>query len=203
MASKISMHKILLLGPQGSGKSTQAERLSLHFGIPAFGMGQLCREEVASGSELGREIDRILVSGNLVSDQIAADLLKKRLAFPDTKNGYVLDGYPRNAAQAGAFTFDRPTHVVVIEVLREESLRRLSGRLTCRGCNHVFRMDAGHAIGETCSCGGELYQRTDDTPEAITRRLEIYEQDTKPLIAGYDEQGIVERVDGMGSEEEV
>lgn len=197
------IHKIILLGPQGSGKGTQAELLAQRLGIPAFGMGQLCREEVASGSALGREIDQILLAGNLVSDQTAAALLKKRLAQPDTKKGYILDGYPRNAAQAAAFTFDRPTHLVVIEVPRDESLKRLSGRLTCRMCSKVFRSSQGHKAGDACPCEGELFQRTDDTPAAISRRLEIYEQDTKPVIAVYEQQGIVRHVDGMGSIEEV
>src|SRR3989338_6732229 len=120
-------HKILLVGPQGSGKGTQAELLSKHLGIPAFGMGQLCREEVASVSEMGQKIDSIIKGGNLVSDHDAANLLKKRLAQPDTQNGYILDGYPRNPSQYAAFNFDTPTDVVVIEVPREESLKRLSG----------------------------------------------------------------------------
>src|SRR3989338_7178193 len=140
-------HKILLVGPQGSGKGTQAELLSKHLGIPAFGMGQLCREEVASGSEMGKKIDSIIKGGNLVSDQDAADLLQKRLSRPDTQNGYILDGYPRNSAQYSVFTFDHPTDIVVIEVPREESLKRLSGRLTCKKCGKVYSMGAGAKIG--------------------------------------------------------
>src|SRR3989338_11276633 len=132
------VYKILLMGPQGSGKGTQAELLAKHLGIPAFGMGQLCRDEAATGSALGKEIDEANRRGELVSDTIAANLLKARLANPDVKQGYVLDGYPRNPPQIKAFTFDRPTHVLVLEIPRKESLRRLSDRLTCDRCGRVY-----------------------------------------------------------------
>lgn len=197
------MHKILLMGPQGSGKGTQAERLSEKHGIPFFGTGQLIREEVASGTELGQKLNAIILRGELISDVDAAFLLKRRLQKPDTANGYILDGYPRNLSQHKAFDFDTPTHVIVIDIPREESLRRLGGRLTCRVCNKVGSVQDGMKPGDTCGCGGEWYQRDDDTPEAIIRRLEIYEKDTAPVIAEYVKQGIVHHVDGVGSTEEV
>ncbi len=197
------MHKVLLMGPQGCGKGTQAQKLSEKFNIPAFGTGQLIREEVVSGSELGQKLNEIILRGELISDVDAAYLLKRRLEKPDTKNGYILDGYPRNLSQLAAFDFDTPTHVVVIDVPREESLKRLGGRLTCRGCNKVGSINDGLKSGDKCACGGQWYQRDDDTPEAITRRLEIYEKDTSPVIAQYEQQGIVHHVDGVGSIEEV
>lgn len=197
------MHKILLMGPQGSGKGTQAERLSKELGIPAFGTGQLIREEVATGSELGEKLNAIILGGDLISDVDAADLLKRRLAKPDTQNGYILDGYPRNLDQYRVFDFDSPTHVIVIDVPRDESLKRLGGRLTCRACNKVGSVNDGLKPGDLCACGGQWYQRTDDTPEAITRRLEIYEKDTKPVIERYQEKGIVHHVNGMGTIEEI
>jgi adenylate kinase len=197
------MHKILLMGPQGSGKGTQAERLAQKFHIPFFGTGQLIREEVASGSEFGQKLSAIILRGELISDIDAAYLLKRRLEKPDTQNGYILDGYPRNFSQLTAFDFDVPTHVIVIDIPREESLKRLGGRLTCRACNKVGSVSDGMKPGDTCPCGGQWYQRDDDTPKAITRRLEIYEKDTSPVIAEYQKKGIVRHVDGNGGVEEV
>ncbi|MBI2484870.1 nucleoside monophosphate kinase [Candidatus Uhrbacteria bacterium] len=198
-------YKILMMGPQGSGKGTQAELLSKHLNIPAFGMGQLLRDVVSSGSSLGQEIKRITDKGNLVSDPVAAEVLKNRLAEPDTTNGYILDGFPRNQSQYEIMEqVDEPTHVLVIEIPKEETLRRLSGRLTCLVCGRVYRAAEGHAAGESCLCGeGTLVQRDDDKPEAIMRRLEIYEQDTTPVIAQYEAKGLLHHVDGMGSVAEV
>lgn len=195
-----------MMGPQGSGKGTQATRLSTKLNIPAFGTGQLIREEVASGSEFGAKLKEIILKGELISDIDAAVLLKRRLAQPDTANGYLLDGYPRNLSQWRAFDFDTPTHVIVIEIPREESLKRLGGRLTCRGCDKVGNISDGIKPGDPCDCGttkGEWYQREDDTPAAIERRLDIYKNDTAPVIAEYEKRGIVKRVDGVGTIEEV
>ncbi|PJE76618.1 adenylate kinase [Candidatus Uhrbacteria bacterium CG10_big_fil_rev_8_21_14_0_10_48_16] len=194
-------YKILLMGPQGSGKGTQAEKLSERLGIPAFGMGQLLRDEIASGSDLGLKFSGILKAGELVSDEDAAEMLKRRLAKSDTQNGYILDGYPRNMSQYEAFNFDIPTHVLVIDVPRAESLKRLGGRLTCRGCGKVASIHDGLKVGDLCPCGSAWYQREDDTPEAITRRLEIYEHDTMPVVENYGK--LVAHVDGLGSIEEV
>ncbi|MBT5808050.1 nucleoside monophosphate kinase [Candidatus Uhrbacteria bacterium] len=193
--------KILLMGPQGSGKGTQAEILSEQFGIPAFGMGQLIRDEVASGSEYGKKLEAIINKGDLVSDEDAAGLLKLRLERPDTNKGYILDGYPRNMGQFNAFNFDSPTHVIVYEIPRDESLKRLGGRLTCAACGKVTSVSSGVSAGDDCSCGDKWIVRNDDTPEAITRRLEIYENDTQPVIEQYKE--IVHRIDGVGTIEEV
>ncbi len=195
------IYKILMMGSQGSGKGTQAEILSRELGIPAFGMGQIIRDEIATGSAFGKKLSDIILPGNLISDEDAAHLLKLRLAKPDTARGYILDGYPRNIAQYNQFTFDAPTHMLVIDIPREESLRRLGGRLTCRGCAKVGAMKDGLKPGDRCPCGGEWFQRADDTPEAITRRLEIYQNDTQPVIEKY--AGLVHRVDGVGSVQEV
>ncbi len=196
-------YKIFLMGPQGSGKGTQGERLSMDFGIPTFSMGQLLRDELTTGSAFGRKFQEILRHGDLVSDTDAALLLKKRLEDPDTQQGYILDGYPRNLAQMRQFNFDVPTHVIVIEIPKEESIKRLGGRLTCRRCNHVASIHDGLKPGELCACGGEWYVREDDTPDAVARRLDIYEHDTQPVIAQYERQGIVHRIDGVGTIAEV
>lgn len=194
-------YKILLMGPQGSGKGTQAERLAAHLHVPAFSMGQLLRDEIVVGSDLGKKVDEILKRGDLVSDEDAATMLERRLEKSDAQHGYIIDGYPRNLSQWKAFDFDTPTHVIVIDVPREESLKRLGGRLTCRACNKVGSTSDGIKPGDRCACGGEWYQRSDDTPDAIARRLEIYENDTQPVIEKYG--ALVKRVDGMGSVEEV
>ncbi len=194
-------YKILLMGPQGSGKGTQAQMLSAHFHIPAFGMGQLLRDEIAEGTDLGKKFDVILKRGDLVSDEDAAQMLKRRLARLDTQQGYILDGYPRNLSQHAAFDFDTPTHVIVIDVARDVSLQRLGGRLTCRSCGKVGAASNDLKSGDRCSCGGEWVQRDDDTPDAISRRLEIYQNDTAPVIAKYE--NLVRHIDGKGSVEEV
>jgi len=195
--------KILLMGPQGCGKGTQAELLSEHLNIPAFAMGQLLRDEIGSGSEIGKEVQSIVERGDLVPDETAADVLKKRLTRPDVENGYILDGYPRNSAQFNVFTFDKPTHVIVIDIPEEESLKRLSGRLTCSSCGKIYAMRDGYKVDDDCECNSSLYQRDDDKPEAIKRRLDIYTNDTEPIIKKYEKQGLLYRVDGMGSVEEI
>ena len=191
------IYKIFLMGPQGSGKGTQSERLSEHLGIPAFGMGQLLRDEVVTGSDFGNKLKNIMKRGDLVSDEDAAHVLKLRLEKADTKKGYILDGYPRNLAQYQAFNFDMPTHVFVIDISREESLKRLGGRLTCDYCGKVSSLSGGLKSGDEDSCGGVWYQREDDTPEAISRRLDIYEHDTAPVIEKY--APYVVRIQGVGS----
>lgn len=197
------MHKIILNGPQGSGKGTQAQILSKKLGIPAFAMGQLFRDEVAAGSEVGLKVDGILKAGNLVSDEVAAEVLKARLSRSDAADGYVLDGYPRNLKQYAAFTFDAPTHMIVIEVPREESLRRLGGRLTCAKCGAVASTKDGAKEGDACACDGKLIRRDDDTEAAINRRLDIYDNDTTPMLGKFEEKGVLVRVDGVGTIDEV
>ena len=196
-------HKILLMGPQGSGKGTQAELLSEELNIPAFGMGQLLRDEIATESDLGKKFREIVTRGDLVSDEDAAEMLKRRLEKPDTHNGYILDGYPRNPQQYAAFNFDTPTHVLVIEIPKDETMKRLGGRLTCDKCGKVDSMKNGANIGDACECGGEFIQRADDKPDAIERRLKIYDQDTNPIISEYEKQNIVFRINGVGGIEEV
>lgn len=174
------MYKILLLGPQGSGKGTQATLLAKRLGVPALSMGALLREEIASGSDLGKEIDAIINGqGRLVPDQTAAEVLKRRLAQTDVAEGYVLDGYPRNAAQYKvSLDIVTPTHVLLIDVPREETMERLSSRARLEG-------------------------RVDDTPELITTRLNVYENETKPILDEYRRAGVLHEIDGIGTVEEV
>lgn len=195
--------KIILMGPQGSGKGTQAKLISDKLGIPNFAMGQLIRDEVAKKTELGKKLNEIIIKGELVSDTDAANLLQLRLQNKDTENGYVLDGYPRNIDQYNAFDFDTPTHVIVIEISTEESLRRLGSRVTCNICGQIDGLDNGVKIGDSCDCGGVWIQRSDDTKEVIERRLDIYNEDTEPVIKKYEEQGSIYKIDGSGDIDQV
>lgn len=197
------MNKVIFFGPQGAGKGTQANLLAEHLDLPALSMGQLLREEIAAETDIGKEVKSIMDGGSLVSDETATAVLKSRLEKPDTADGYILDGYPRFMKQFETFNFDTPTHVIVIEIPEEESLKRLAGRLTCSTCGKVYRMDEGHTAGEKSVCGGELFQRDDDTPDAIKKRLEIYTNDTEPVVEAYSKIAKVHRIDGLGTVEEV
>lgn len=194
--------KILILGVQGSGKGTQAELLSVMLNIPSIDMGQLIRNEISTGSELGLRMHTLIANGNLISDLDALFLLKERLSKSDIKNGYILDGFPRDRSQYEVF-FDRPTHVIVLSIPREESIRRLANRLTCNKTGKVYSTTQGYKVGDVCPEGGVLFVREDDTGAAIERRLNIYEERTKPLIEAYEKEGIVSYVDGTGNPKEV
>ncbi len=173
------MHRILILGPQGCGKGTQAAKLSAFLGVPYLSMGHLLREEAKGQGELAEQVRAVVETGNLVSDVIAEAVLRKRLQEPDVSDGYILDGFPRNFDQMHAFAgFEQPTVVIVIDIPRRESRARLEKRAITEG-------------------------RTDDTPEVIEKRLSIYTTDTLPIIDEYRKQGVVREVDGMGTIDEV
>lgn len=200
------MYKILIMGPQGAGKGTQAELLAQTLGIPAISMGALLREEVASGSPAGQRAQAILESGKLVSDDLALGVILSRLARPDAAKGWILDGFPRVDSQADLFLKSiQPTHVILLELTDAQSLERLAGRLQCSVCQQSF-----HELylppktpGLCDNCGGALIKRSDDNPMAINKRLEIYHHDTEPLLARYEQMGILHRVDGSGTVVEV
>jgi adenylate kinase len=173
------MHKILILGPQGCGKGTQAALLAKQLNIPQLSMGQLLRETAKGTGPLADQIRSIQTAGSLVPDTIAIQVLDARLQAPDTANGYILDGFPRNEEQFQAFErYATPTKVLVIDVPPEVSLPRLYKR-------------------------AELEHRVDDTPEVIQKRLQIYETETRPIIRQYEDRGLVEHIDGVGTIEEV
>lgn len=174
------MHKILLLGPQGSGKGTQAALLSQKLGIPAFSMGQLFRDEVTAGGMIADRIRDIMVRGDLVPDDIAIVILAKRLQNPDTQNGYILDGFPRNEEQFAAYDqYDQPTHIVVLNLTKDTALDRIAHRT-------------------------RIEKRADDTPEVIEKRLALYDAESIPMLERhYTPRGIVHQVDASGTIEEV
>lgn len=173
------MHRIFLLGPQGCGKGTQAAILAERLKIPQFSMGGLLRKAAAGTDELAGRIRAIQEAGELVPGTVVAEVLRARLDKPDCADGYILDGFPRNQDQYEAYAkHDKPTAVIVIQVPRDVSIDRIAHR-------------------------ARTEQRTDDTPDAIRRRLEIYDQDTEPMINNYRAQGLVREVDGVGTVEEV
>jgi len=173
------MHRIFLLGPQGCGKGTQAVILAARLNIPQFSMGQLLRDDETGTDDLADRIKRIQEKGELVPGTVVAEVLRARLDKPDCANGYILDGFPRNQDQYDSYAeHDNPTAVIVIQVPRDVSIDRIAHR-------------------------SRTEHRTDDTPDAIRRRLEIYDQDTEPMINNYRMQGLVREVDGVGTVEEV
>ncbi|MFQ5882611.1 MAG: adenylate kinase [Candidatus Methylomirabilales bacterium] len=203
--------RLILLGPPGAGKGTQAKMLTERYGIPQISTGDILRAALASGTPLGREAKTFMDRGVLVPDEVVIGIVRDRLAAPDCQRGYLLDGFPRTVAQAEALTLmlkelwaELPI-VVSLEVQEEEVVRRLSGRRTCRGCGEVFHVEFHPPReSEICDrCGGSLIQREDDRKETIRRRLRVYREQTEPLIAYYQTQGLLKTVNGLGEMGEI
>ena len=199
--------RIVFLGAPGSGKGTQAQRLMQSYGIPQVSTGDLLRAARKAGTPLGLKAQAAMDSGGLVSDDIVLELLRERLAQPDAQRGFILDGYPRNVAQAQAL--DRllgemkvpVDRVLLFEVANEELVRRISGRRTCRKCDKVFNVfSSPPAPGERCPKDGQhdLFQRPDDTEATVAKRLAVYDEQTKPLISFYGQRGLLRRIDATG-----
>lgn len=202
---------LILLGPPGAGKGTQAKRLTADLGIPQISTGDMLREAVREGSPMGLKAKSYMDVGALVPDEVVVGIVEERIQQPDCAKGFMLDGFPRTTAQADALAtmLDKKglklDHVVCIEADREELVKRLSGRRTCRQCMAPYHVlfNPPKKEGVCDKCGGELYQRDDDKEEAIRARLVTYESQTAPLIAYYEERGILRRVNGLGTVEEV
>ena len=204
------MH-LILLGPPGAGKGTQAKGLAASLGVPHVSTGDMLRAAVASGSEVGRRAKKCMDAGELVPDAVVVAIVADRLREPDASNGWLLDGFPRTAAQAAALDeaigalgqgLDR---VLYLAVPDEVVMRRLSGRRTCRACGanaHVEFMPP-RKEGVCDACGGELYQRADDQADSIRERLTVYASETEPLVARYRAAGVLEEVPAGGTPEEV
>ena len=201
--------RVVLLGRQGSGKGTQCTRLSRHFVVPHISTGDILRAAVREGSELGRMAKEIIDAGRLVSDEIMVAIIAERLGRDDaTGRGYILDGFPRTVSQARSLdeiTGNLPLHVAIdLDVPRELVLDRLSLRRVCRDCGTNYQSTGHDPRPWLCdTCGGDVVQRDDDTPDAINRRLDLYETQTQPLIEYYGATGRLVRVDGVGSPDEV
>ncbi|AOH38679.1 adenylate kinase [Dialister pneumosintes] len=202
---------ILLMGPPGAGKGTQAERLIREYGIPQISTGDMFRAAVKSGTPLGKEAKSYMDKGALVPDSVTVGIVKERLAQEDCKDGWILDGFPRTTAQAASL--DSILHemgisltaVLGINANREDLIKRVSGRLVCRKCSASFHRDfrPPKQQGVCDNCGGELYQRADDNEKTIRSRLAVYDEQTKPLIDYYKMSGRYVDIDGDQSMDEV
>ena len=203
--------RIVLLGAPGSGKGTQAKKLVEDFGYPQVSTGDLLRDAVARGTEHGRRAKAAMDAGKLVSDDIVLGILKERVAQPDAARGFILDGFPRNIAQAEALEgvlaeLGQPLDAAVLMDLDHAILlKRLTGRRSCTGCGRVYNIHflPPPADGRCGTCGGELVQRSDDKEETIGRRLEVYRAETAPLVDYYRKLGKLKTVDADGPFEEV
>lgn len=202
---------LILLGPPGSGKGTQGRRLAERLGIPQISTGDILREAVREGTPLGLKAKAYMDQGKLVPDEIVIGIIKERLEADDTKKGAIFDGFPRTVPQAEALErilgeLGRKIDAVIdIEVSDEEVLRRLTGRRTCRNCGAMYHVvfNPPKREGVCDVCGGELYQRDDDKEETIKNRLKVYREQTEPLEAYYEKKGILRRIKGEASIEEV
>ena len=207
----MSEHNLILLGPPGSGKGTQGERLQADFRLPYYATGDILRAAVRDGTDLGREAKEYMDRGDLVPDEVIIGVIAKRFESPEAADGFILDGFPRTTAQAEALdeAMDRLgrelTAAILIEVSHEEVVRRLSGRRTCVKGGHIFHVDFDPPRKEgVCDiCGGQLVVRDDDKPDVVRHRLEQYHSKTEPLFSYYEEKGILRRVDGDHPPEEV
>ncbi|MBU0687147.1 MAG: adenylate kinase [Candidatus Margulisbacteria bacterium] len=205
------MKKLILLGPPGSGKGTQAKKLQAIMKVPHISVGDMLREAVAAQTEVGKKAHSFMSQGKLVPDELSIELTRQRLAKPDCKSGFLLDGFPRNMVQAEALqkvckdlglVLDA---VIYVAVPLDQVVARLSGRRSCRQCGAVFHVKFHPPKDDNkCdACGGELYQRKDDVEAVIKTRFNVYQEQTKPLIKFYQEQKLLLEVDGSRSVDEV
>jgi len=203
--------RLVLVGPPGAGKGTQAEFIAEHFAIPKISTGDIFRSNVSGGTELGQLAKKYMDAGDLVPDEVTNAMVRDRLAQDDAVEGFLLDGFPRNVLQARELdaimsSLDRPLSVVLdLEVDHDEVVRRLSGRRTCKQCGHVWHVEYDPPTSpDVCDkCGGALYHRDDDYPDTVRHRLEVYSAQTSPLIQFYDERRQLVSIDALGTVEDV
>jgi adenylate kinase len=203
--------RIVLVGPPGAGKGTQAQFIASHLAIPRISTGDIFRYNVTSNTELGRLARQFMERGDLVPDEVTVAMVKDRLSEDDAQEGFLLDGFPRNVPQAEtlkkmlAECDVRLSVVLELVVDEDEVVRRLSGRRTCRRCERVWHVmyDPPARKGICDDCGGELFQRDDDSEGTIRHRLEVYAEQTSPLIAFYADENLLIGIDATGPVEEV
>ena len=203
--------RIILMGPPGVGKGTQAKILSSKFSVAHISTGDLLRDAAATGTELGKKAKAVMDAGNLVSDDIMIGIIREVLQSEKCKNGFILDGFPRTIPQADALnllfkdlklTLDA---VVNLEILEEENIRRLANRLTCKKCGKIYNLtkDVLSKTLQCPNCGGELFFREDDKRETVTQRLIVYRKNTAPLKEYYQNSGLLRTVNGVGDIESI
>ena len=203
--------RLVLLGAPGAGKGTQAKKLIEKHGIPQISTGDILRKAVADGTPLGKEAKSYMDKGELVPDKVVIGLIEDRLKQPDCKKGFILDGFPRNTAQAETLDvmlkkLNMPLDSALsVEVPKDDLMKRLTGRRTCKGCQQMYNIyfSPPKKNGVCDRCGGELFHRDDDKEETIKRRLDVYDAQTAPLISYYKKSGILKSVIGVGGIDEI
>lgn len=203
--------RLVFLGPPGAGKGTQAKILSKKLGIPHISTGDMLREAIASGSELGKRVETIVSSGALVSDDLMAEIVRERLSQVDCSNGFILDGYPRTVNQAETLKEilkelgTKLDLVILIDVDEETLVERITSRRVCPNCHAVFNLKNNPPKKDNiCDhCGTQLVQREDDTEEVVRNRYKIYLEKTHPLIEYYEREGLLKKVPGDRSQDDV
>jgi adenylate kinase len=203
--------RLVLLGAPGAGKGTQAKKLIEKYSIPQISTGDILRQSVADGTPLGKEAKGYMDKGELVPDTVVLGLVEERLKQDDCKNGFILDGFPRNTSQAE--TLDKMlenlgmpiTAAISVDVPMDDLMKRLTGRRTCKSCGQMYNVHFSPSSKEgACDkCSGELYHRDDDKEDTIRKRLEVYEAQTAPLIDYYSGKGILKAVNGTGGIDEI
>jgi adenylate kinase len=197
--------RLILVGPPGAGKGTQAVHLAAHYSIPHISTGDIFRANLKEGTPLGLQAKGFMDKGELVPDSVTNAMVKDRLTNADTAQGFLLDGFPRNVAQAEvlrAILADKKTPIdaaLELSIENAEIIKRLSGRRTCRGCGKIFPGQ----LDKCDACGGELYQRDDDKEDVIARRLEVYSEQTAPIIAFYRHEGLLITIPAVGDVAEI
>ena len=203
--------RIVLVGPPGAGKGTQAQFIASHLAIPKISTGDIFRSNVSQGTPLGRQAKEYMNRGDLVPDEVTIAMVRDRLGEEDAQDGFLLDGFPRNVPQAETLKKQlmdwdqRLTVVLELVVDEDEVVRRLSGRRTCRRCERGWHImfDPPTRDGICDACGGELFQRDDDREETVRHRLEVYKKQTAPLVSYYADEGILIGIDATGPVEEI
>jgi adenylate kinase len=203
--------RLLLIGPPGGGKGTQAKYLIDHFDIPQISTGDMLRANIHNNTNLGKDAQKFMNSGQLVPDSIILDMMKERLTDQDCDNGFILDGFPRTIPRSEGLDYvlksmkEQLDHVIVMDVPDNLIITRLSNRRSCKECGQVYNLifEPPAIAGKCNNCGEDLFLRPDDNPAIIQQRLTVYHQQTKPVIKYYSDQGLTDVIDSKGTIDEI